>query len=124
MARELDLPHIGVLPSGVNIHIYLTKLLQLFEEVRKKSKVSRVLRFFAFKTTMGMDEYPSPYFSFSHLFEPSSESYSSVSLTSAAIVQGVLIPQELTDLLQEDDILRYYLDKTFEVHHRVQEYSM
>jgi hypothetical protein len=72
---------------------------------------------------MGMDMYPNGVFSFSHLFEPSVESYSSVALTGPALVQGVLIPEEISDYFVEDDILREYLDKTFKVHYKVQEFS-
>jgi len=72
-------------------------MLELLQQVRRKAKTSRIMRFFGFKTTMGMDAFPNSMFSLGHLFEPSGEAYSSVALTGPALVQGVLIPQEISD---------------------------
>ena len=114
VATQLDLPWLSAVPAGIDVTNYLTKMLEFLEQANKRGRISRVLRFFAFKTTMGMDMYPSPTFSLSNLLEPSGDSYSSVSLTGPAIVQGVFIPQEIGDLLQEDDILRDYLDTVYQ----------
>lgn len=72
---------------------------------------------------MGMDMYPDPMFSIAHLFVPSNNGYSSVAIDGgAAIAQGVFIPDSVHDLFHEDEISRIYLDESFKLFFRVQEF--
>lgn len=60
-----------------------------------------------------MDMYPNPMFSISHLFEPTSSTYSSQALSEPVIAQGIFIAEDFSSLIANDDVLRIYLDKTF-----------
>ena len=79
IAKEADLPMLATQTEITENEI--GKLFDLLKKVKSTHRNSRILRFFAYKTSVGMDQHPDPMFSVAHLFEPSSFSYSSVALT-------------------------------------------
>ena len=79
MVRETDLPF-----QQKFEHSQTEEVIKMFQKLLNNSKVrfsdrtnSRVLRFYGFKASNGADFFPAPHSSFTHLFEPSTESYTS-----------------------------------------------
>ena len=80
------------------------------------------MRFQAFKSSMGHAQFPAPMFSMTHLFEPSTEHFSSNTIKGGLMMaQGVFLPDNIDEIFAEDDLLRVYLDKTFGVHYNMLE---
>ena len=93
----------------------LKYLLELFENMKGEFHRPRLARFYGFKTNMGCDGYPSPKFSFTHLFEPTYEAYSSDSMSGAAIVQGVYIPEDPGKFYENDKRIMDLIDGKLKV---------
>ena len=72
---------------------------------------------------MGHANFPNPHYSITHLFEPSTESFSSGPIRNGLMLaQGVFLPEKVHECFAEDELLRIYLDKTYEVHHEILEH--
>ena len=99
----------------MEIDDYIKKLELLYIQVRDSHRKHQLLRFQGFKTTMGMDQYPNPYFSITNLFEPTSDSYSSTAIDGPCIAQGIFLTQDYKKLFMEDEVLRIYIEKSFKL---------
>ena len=67
--------------------------------MQKDEHKCRLLRFYAFKATEGMDAYPSPQFSISNIFDATLGVYSSQAIKGPNLVQAMMVPHQLCDTI-------------------------
>ena len=116
LASRFDLPESVTDASTFEVlEARLKYLLELFVKMKSEFERPRLARFYGFKTNMGADTYPSPRFSFTNLFEPSYNAYSSDSMTGPAIVQGVYIPEDTGKFYEDDQRIKDLIDGKLKV---------